>query len=82
MEKINKRFERDYKDICYFIDHVRDVDYRVDLIRSLGYRIGVNVVRDDTDVEKKITIGKKKEYRVQIAPRDKRIPIAQCAIIE
>lgn len=75
-------FKRDYRDICYFIDHVRDIDFRVDLIKSLGYKIGVNIVKDNKDKEKSVTIGKRKEYRIQIAPATKKSPLVKCAIIE
>ena len=80
--KKNDNFKRDYRDICYFIDHVRDIDFRISLIRSLGYKIGVNIVRGDEDKEKTITIGKRKEYRIQIAPVLPRSPLVQCAIVE
>lgn len=72
---------RDYRDICYFVDHVRDVKLRIDLIRSLGYHIGVNIVNDKS-VEKSVTIGKRKEMRIQIAPVLPRSPLVQCAIVE
>ena len=80
--KKNNNFKRDYRDICYFIDHVKDIDFRISLIRSLGYKIGVNIVKDDKDKEKTITIGKRKEYRIQIAPVLKKSPLVQCAIVE
>jgi len=79
--KKNKNFKRDYRDICYFIDHVRDLKLRIDLIKSLGYKIGVNVVRRGIDNEKSITVGKRNEYRIQIAPTSK-APLVQCAIID
>ena len=81
-KKKDERIERDYRDICYFIDHVKDIEYRVDLIRSLGYKIGVNIVRDTKTEEKSITIGKRKEYRIQIAPITKASPLVRCAIVE
>ena len=80
--KRNKNFERDYRDICYFIKHVSDIDYRISLIRSLGYKIGVNIVRSKNDKEKLITIGKRNEYRIQIAPLLSHSPLVQCAIVE
>lgn len=80
--KKNKNFKRDYRDICYFIDHVKDVDYRISLIRSLGYKIGVNIVKKGIDTEKTITIGKRNEYRIQIAPASQKSPLVQCAIVE
>ena len=81
MSKYKKAINRDYRDICYFVDHVRDIKLRIDLIRSLGYKIGVNIVREG-DVEKTITVGKRKELRIQIAPVDKRSPLVTCAIVE
>ena len=80
--KKDDNFKRDYRDICYFIKHVSDIDLRVDLIKSLGYKIGVNIVREGIDKEKSITIGKKKEYRIQITPPYKGTPLAKCAVIE
>jgi hypothetical protein len=76
------KFQRDYRDICYFIDHVRDIDFRISLIKSLGYKIGVNIVKEGSNKEKSITIGKRKEYRIQIAPVLPRSPLVQCAIVE
>ena len=80
-KKVNN-FKRDYRDICYFIDHVKDIDFRISLIRSLGYKIGVNVVKGEDDKEKSVVIGKRNEYRVQIAPVLKHSPLVQCAIVE
>ena len=80
--KKNNNFKRDYRDICYFIDHVKDIDFRISLIRSLGYKIGVNIVRGDEDKEKVITVGKRNEYRIQIAPVLSHSPLVQCAIVE
>lgn len=81
-KKKNENFNRDYRDICYFIDHVKDIDFRVDLIKSLGYKIGFNIVKGNGDEEKAITIGKKKEYRIQIAPVSKKSPLVRCAVLE
>ena len=80
--KKKDNFKRDYRDICYFIDHVKNIDFRISLIRSLGYKIGVNVVKSNDDKEKAITIGKKKEYRIQITPSTKDSPLVVCAIVE
>ena len=82
MGKKNKNFKRDYRDICYFIDHVKDIDFRISLIESLGYKIGVNVVRKGIDAEKSITVGKRNEYRIQISPVMKNSPLVKCAIID
>ena len=48
----------------------------------MGYRIGVNVVNEKTDIVKRITIGKKGDIRIQIAPALKGIPLAKCVILE
>lgn len=79
--KINKKYAKDYRDICYFVKHVRDIKLRIDLIRSLGYKIGVNVVKKGIDEEATITIGKRKEYRIQITPTTTKSPLAVCAIV-
>ena len=76
-----KNTNRDYRDICYFVDHVRDVKLRIDLIRSLGYKIGVNILTKDS-IEKSITKGKRNELRIQIAPVLPRSPLVECAIVE
>ena len=60
MKSKNERFKRDYRDICYFVDHVKDINLRIDIIKSLGYKIGVNIVTDSS-TEKSLTIGKRKE---------------------
>ena len=81
MGKKVKDISRDIRDINYFIDHVKDIDFRVSLIKELGYKIGVNVATKDC-CEKDITIGKRKETRIQIEPQNKRSPLVKCAIIE
>lgn len=73
-------FQRDYRDICYFIDHVKDIELRVSIIQSLGYRLGINIVTDK-NYEKEITIGKRKETRIQITPKFKHAPVAQCVVL-
>ena len=81
MSKIKKNFSIDIRDINYFIDHVKNIDFRVSLIRQLGYNIGVNVVTKGCQ-EKDITIGKRKEIRIQIEPSKSLSPLVKCAIIE
>ena len=81
MSKKKRDTSRDYRDICYFVDHVKDIKLRIDLIKSLGYKIGVNIVKEG-DIEKSITIGKRNEMRIQIAPVVKTSPLVQCAIVE
>ena len=73
--------ERDYRDICYFIDHVKEPSYRVDLLKSLGYRIGFDVVTNNGNNEKDIIIGKKGEKRMQVTPIVKGFPLVTCVIL-
>jgi len=75
-----KNFKRDYRDICYFIDHVKDIELRISILKSLGYQIGINVVSGQAK-EKDIIIGKRKEKRIQITPKFKHAPIAQCVVL-
>jgi len=77
---VKELFERDYRDICYFIDHVKNVELRVDILKSLGYQIGINVVGDKSK-EKDIIIGKRKEKRIQITPKFEYGPVAQCVVL-
>ena len=79
--KNNENFARDYRDIGYFVKHVKDLDFRVDLIKSLGYRIGLNVVTKENK-EMDITIGKRKETRIQITPQLGITPVAKCVVLE
>lgn len=72
-------FDRDYRDICYFIDHVKNLELRLSILKYLGYQIGINVVTDNSK-EKDIIIGKKKEKRIQITPKLKYAPVAQCVV--
>ena len=76
-----KNYAIDIRDICYFVNHVKNLDLRVSLIESLGYKIGVNVVTNHSH-EKEVTIGKRKEVRVQITPQVGKSPLVKCAIIE
>lgn len=73
---------RDILDIEYFIDHVDNIDARADVIHQLGYEIGVNVVTKETDKVKSVIKGKRGELRIQIAPAQKGLPLAKCAIIK
>ena len=81
MTKSREEINRDIRDICYFIDHVKKLPFRISLIKELGYRIGYDVAQSDS-AEKKIIIGKKGEYRVQIVPTNKKFPLVTCAIID
>ena len=81
MSKKVKDRSRDIRDICYFIDHVKDIDFRISLIKELGYRTGVDVATKDCR-EKDVKIGKRKETRIQITPRNPKLPLVVCAIIE
>ena len=70
-----------YRDICYFIDHVKDLKFRISLIESLGYKIGVDVVGDDSKL-KDVQVGKRGERRVQITQKIDKFPIVSCAIVD
>ena len=74
-------FSRDYRDICYFVKHVKDIDLRISLLQELGYRIGLNVIRKG-DKEMDIIIGKRGERRIQVTPQLTKLPVAKCVIIE
>ena len=74
-------FERDYRDICYFIDHTTNVKFRKSLIEELGYKVGVDVKRKGCK-PKDIIIGKRNEKRIQISEADEKYPLVMCAIIE
>ena len=76
-----KNYATDIRDICYFVTHVKNLDLRVSLIASLGYKIGVDVATSHSH-EKMISIGKRKEVRVQITPQVKGNPLVKCAIID
>ena len=78
----HRNYDRDFKDIEYFIDHVNDIDARVDVLSSLGYRIGVDVVTNETDKVKKVIVGKQGELRIHISPAEKGIPLAKCVILD
>ena len=79
--KKNKNHAIDVRDICYFITHVKNLELRVSLIESLGYKIGVDVVKPYSH-EKMVTVGKRKEVRVQITPKIGNSPLVKCAIID
>lgn len=81
MGKSKKDFSIDVRDINYFIDHVKNIDLRISLIQELGYKIGFNVATKDCQ-EKDVITGRKKELRIQIAPKTKSSPLVKCAIIE
>lgn len=81
MSKNKKDYSIDIMDINYFIDHVSNIDFRASLISELGYKIGVNVATKDCK-EKDITIGKRNELRIQIAPMTHKSPLVKCAIVE
>jgi hypothetical protein len=72
-------FMRDYRDICYFIDHVKNIELRISILKYLGYQIGINVVGKDAR-EKDVTTGKRKEKRIQITPKYDYAPVAQCVV--
>ena len=74
-------FYRDYRDIGYFVKHVRNLELRISLLRELGYRIGLNVVKKGDKVMD-VTIGKRGERRIQVTPQLTKTPVAKCVILE
>lgn len=78
-----KKFKntQDYIDICYMVDHVKDLDFRLSCLESLGYRIGINVIKNESNV-KDIMIGKNKDIRVQVTPKIGKLNIVKCVIID
>ena len=74
-------FSRDYRDIGYFVKHVKDIDLRISLLQELGYRIGLNVVKKG-DKEMDVVIGKRGEKRIQVTPQLSKTPVAKCVILE
>ena len=74
-------FSRDYRDIGYFVKHVKDLELRESLLKELGYRIGLNVLKKG-DTEMTVTIGRRGERRIQITPQLSKTPVAKCVIIE
>ena len=56
-------------------------ELRKSLIEQIGFKVGVDVVKTDSK-PKNIIIGKKGEYRMQVTHKDKKLPLAFCAIIE
>lgn len=80
--KITKfKQSRDYRDICYFITHVRDRDVRNSCLEQLGYKIGLNIIlSQDNDIPSAVIIGERGEYRVQTSRSFNYI--VDCAICE
>ena len=79
---MKKDYTRDFNDIEYFIDHVHNIDARIDVLKKLGYKFGVDIVTKETDVVKKVIVGKRGELRIQVAPALKGLPLAKCIILE
>ena len=73
-------YERDYRDICYFVDHVKNINLRVDILKKMGYRLGVDVASKE-GYEKRVVIGKRKEKRIQISPKEKGSPFVFSIIV-
>lgn len=74
-------YKRDYRDISYFVKHVKDTNLRVDILRQLGYKLGVDVAKKDSS-EMTVIIGKKNEKRIQITPIEGKYPLVMCVILE
>ena len=74
-------YERDYRDICYFIKHVKDIELRIDILKQLGYKMGVDVVTKDS-AEMKVIVGKRNEKRIQVTPVQPKFPLVVTAILK
>ena len=74
-------YERDYRDICYFVDHVKDLKLRMSILKQLGYTLGVDVANKESYV-KKVIIGKRKEKRIQVMSKDPKTPLVICVVLE
>ena len=77
----SSKYSRDYRDIGYFVKHVKNLELRISLLQELGYRIGLNVVKSGDKVMD-VTIGKRGEKRIQITPQLTKTPVAKCVILE
>lgn len=73
---------RDFRDICYMVDHVHEIPPRLDVLEKLGYKIGVMVVKDDTNFKKIVLSKNKKDFRIQVTPKFTSINCAKCVVIE
>lgn len=71
----------DYRDIMYFVCHVKNLPFRFSLIEELGYSLGWNVTSRDSK-EGSIVNGAQGELRVQIEPSQPKFPLVRCAIIQ
>ena len=74
-------YDRDYRDICYFVKHVKDVKLRIDILKQLGYRIGADVALKNSKIMD-VTIGKRNEKRIQISSVESKYPLVACVILE
>lgn len=71
---------RDYRDICYLVDHVTNVKIRISLLKELGYSIGLAIPNNKSRV-KDVVIGKQGELRMQVTSKYKGVNLAHCVII-
>ena len=74
-------YERDYRDICYFIKHVKNTKLRIDILKKMGYKIGVDVATSNSAL-RNVVIGKRKEKRIQITAKTPLSPLVACVILE
>ena len=72
---------QDYKDISYMIKHVNEEDVRIDVLKQLGYHIGIDIIKNDQGVYN-VQIGKRNEIRMQVTPKNPKLNIAYCVMIE
>lgn len=80
-EKLERFFQSiQYRDICYFIDHVTNQDIFNSCCEELGYSIGIDIVNSkDKAKPKSVIIGKEGEFRVISHIQDNKF-IAECVI--
>lgn len=69
----------DYRDICYFIDHVENIEFRKSLLEELGYKIGIEITKENQ--ERKIYIGRRKEMRMFISNKFNKVNIAYSVVL-
>ena len=86
MKQSKKRIEKfkksiDFRDICYFITHVKNIEYRKSLLQDLGYHVGIEITRDKQS-EGNVYIGKKKDLRMFISNKFPHVNIAYSVILE
>lgn len=86
MKSKKKRIEEfvrsiDYRDICYFIEHVKNISFRKSLLEELGYRIGIEFPKTNNQLYN-VYIGKKNDLRMFITDKFKDVNLAYSIILE